>query len=62
MPSHGRGFQTTWSRHLDAVESGQADDAGWTVPWEAWVPLAGLEWRGWRTIEQLKILRAYGRF
>ena len=49
-------------RHLDAVERGQAGDGGWTVPWEAWVPLAGLEWRGWRTIEQLKVLRAYGRF
>ncbi len=49
-------------RHLDAVEQGQAGDGGWTVPWDAWVPAAGLEWRGWRTIEQLRILRAYGRF
>jgi hypothetical protein len=49
-------------RHLDAVEQGQAHDGGWTVPWDAWTPAAGLEWRGWQTIEQLQVLRANGRF
>jgi hypothetical protein len=47
--------------HLDALAAGQAEDGGWTVTWDAWVPLAGLEWRGWQTIERLKTLRAYGR-
>ena len=51
----------TIEAHLDALADGQAEDGGWTVPWEAWVPAAGLEWRGWQTIERLKTLRAYGR-
>lgn len=44
-----------WLLQVTYVERSQADDGGWTVPWEAWVPLAGLEWRGWRTVERLKI-------
>ena len=51
----------TVDAHLDALAAGQAEDGGWTVTWDAWVPLAGLEWRGWQTIERLKTLRAYGR-
>jgi len=51
----------TIDAHLDAVAAGQAEDGGWTVAWEAWVPMAGLEWRGWQTVERLKTLRAYGR-
>ena len=51
----------TVEAHLDALAARQADDGGWTVEWEAWVPVAGLEWRGWQTIERLKTLRAYGR-
>jgi len=51
----------TIEAHLDAVAAGQAEDGGWTVTWEAWVPVAGLEWRGWQTVERLKTLRAYGR-
>jgi hypothetical protein len=51
----------TIDAHLDALTAAQAEDGGWTVEWEAWVPIAGLEWRGWQTIERLKTLRAYGR-
>ncbi len=51
----------TVEAHLEALAAGQAEDGGWTVTWEAWVPLAGLEWRGWQTLERLKTLRAYGR-
>jgi hypothetical protein len=51
----------TIEAHLDALAAGQASDGGWTVEWEAWVPAAGLEWRGWQTVERLKTLRAYGR-
>jgi len=51
----------TIEAHLDAMAAGQAEDGGWTVTWEAWVPVTGLEWRGWQTVERLKTLRAYGR-
>ena len=51
----------TVGAHLDVLADGQAEDGGWTVDWDAWVPAAGLEWRGWQTIERLKTLRAYGR-
>jgi hypothetical protein len=51
----------TIEAHLDALSAGQAEDGGWTVEWEAWVPMAGLEWRGWQTVDRLKTLRAYGR-
>ena len=51
----------TVEKHLDVLVAGQAEDGGWTVEWEAWVPAAGLEWRGWQTIDRLKTLRAYGR-
>jgi hypothetical protein len=51
----------TIDAHLDALAAAQAEDGGWTVEFEAWVPIAGLEWRGWQTIERLKTLRAYGR-
>ena len=51
----------TVDAHLDALAAAQAEDGGWTVSFEAWLPLAGLEWRGWQTVERLKTLRAYGR-
>jgi hypothetical protein len=51
----------TIEAHLDALVAAQAEDGGWTVEWEAWVPVAGLEWRGWQTVERLKTLQAYGR-
>jgi hypothetical protein len=48
--------------HLDAVDAAQRDDGGWPVPWEAWSPAAGPEWRGILTVEALRTLRAYGRW
>jgi hypothetical protein len=51
----------TIEAHLDVLVAAQAEDGGWTVEWEAWVPVAGLEWRGWQTVERLKTLQAYGR-
>jgi hypothetical protein len=51
----------TIDAHLDTLAAAQADDGGWTVNFEAWVPVAALEWRGWQTVERLKTLSAYGR-
>lgn len=48
-------------RHLDALGDEQQDDGGWTFPWPAWAPAAAHEWRGWVTIDALKVLRANGR-
>ncbi|HET9016802.1 MAG TPA: hypothetical protein VFN57_14475 [Thermomicrobiaceae bacterium] len=47
--------------HLDALVDAQQPDGGWPIDWLVWAPAAGLEWRGWATIEALATLRAYGR-
>jgi hypothetical protein len=47
--------------HLDVLAAGQQDDGGWTFPWPAWCPAAELDWRGYVTIDALKVLRANGR-
>jgi hypothetical protein len=47
--------------HLDALAAAQQPDGGWTFNWLEWNPAAGLEWRGWITVEALLTLRAYGR-
>jgi hypothetical protein len=48
-------------RHLDAVESAQRRDGGWTVSWPDWNPAAAIEWRGVATLNALTLLRANGR-
>jgi hypothetical protein len=47
--------------HLDALAERQQPDGGWTISWPPVSPLVELEWRGYVTVEALKILRAYGR-
>ena len=47
--------------HLDHLAAAQHDDGGWRVNWFAWSPDAEREWSGYRTVEALRILRAYGR-
>jgi hypothetical protein len=47
--------------HLDALAGAQRDDGGWTFPWPEWSPAATLDWRGWITVDALKVLRANGR-
>jgi hypothetical protein len=47
--------------HLDALAAGQQDDGGWTFPWPAWCPAVELDWRGYVTVDALKVLRANGR-
>ncbi len=48
-------------RDLDRVVAERADDGGWTFPWAAWTPVTEHEWRPIVTIENLLVLRAYGR-
>jgi len=52
---------TVIDAHLDHLAAAQHDDGGWRVNWLAWSPDAGREWAGYRTVEALQILRAYGR-
>jgi hypothetical protein len=46
---------------LDRVAAGQRDDGGWEVDFNAFSPAAALEWRGYRTVWALSVLRANGR-
>ena len=47
--------------HLDHLAAAQRDDGGWTFNWAAWSPAAEREWRGFLTVDALRILRANGR-
>ena len=47
--------------HLDALESQQQSDGGWPTTWKPPSEVAVLEWRGFKTIEWLGVLKAYGR-
>lgn len=48
--------------HLDHLAAGQRDDGGWTFNWPAWSPAAELNWRGFLTVDALRLLRANGRW
>jgi hypothetical protein len=51
----------TIEQHLNALLHRQGTDGGWPINWDAISPGVELEWRGWKTIEALSILKAYGR-
>jgi hypothetical protein len=51
----------TIEAHLDHLAGSQAEDGGWTFNWPAWSPVAAGEWRGSRTVDALRTLRANGR-
>jgi hypothetical protein len=53
--------QELLDEHLDALETEQEVDGGWPLSWEPPSDAARLEWRGVRTVEALRTLRAYGR-
>jgi hypothetical protein len=53
--------EATIEAHLDHLAAGQRDDGGWTFNWPAWSPVAASEWRGSRTVDALRTLRANGR-
>lgn len=46
---------------LDALESGQLQDGGWTFDWLAWSQGQQVEWRGIVTVRALRALRAHNR-
>ena len=47
--------------NLDHLAGAQRADGGWTFNWPAWSPAAEADWRGFLTVENLRILRANGR-
>jgi hypothetical protein len=51
----------TVAAHLDHLAGEQRDDGGWTFSWPAWSPDAERDWRGFLTVDNLRILRANGR-
>jgi hypothetical protein len=52
----------TINAHLDHLAQAQRDDGGWTFNWLAWSPAAKREWRGFLTVDALRVLRANGRW
>jgi len=47
--------------HLDAVAARQDADGGWRFNFPSWTPITEPEWRGWVTLENMLMLRSYGR-
>ncbi len=52
--------EATIKTHLDHLARAQLDDGGWTFNWLAWSPAAEREWRGFLTVDALRVLRANG--
>jgi hypothetical protein len=50
----------TIEAHLDHLARAQREDGGWTFNWLAWSPAAEREWRGFLTVDALRVLRANG--
>lgn len=46
--------------HLDHLAHAQLDDGGWMFNWPAWSPTAERDWRGFLTVDALRVLRANG--
>jgi hypothetical protein len=51
----------TVNAHLDHLARAQKDDGGWMFNWPAWSPAAERDWRGFLTVDTLRVLRANGR-
>jgi hypothetical protein len=51
----------TIEAHLDHLAAAQRDDGGWMFNWPAWSPAAEADWRGFLTVDALRLLRANGR-
>ncbi|PWW62420.1 hypothetical protein [Actinokineospora spheciospongiae] len=47
---------------LDSVVDAQGEDGGWRVRWPAWAPVTEFEWAGVVTVENLVLLRDFGRW
>jgi hypothetical protein len=50
----------TIKAHLDHLAQAQLGDGGWTFNWPAWSPAAERDWRGFLTVDALRVLRANG--
>jgi hypothetical protein len=51
----------TIEAHLNHLAGAQRDDGGWMFNWPAWSPAAEADWRGFLTVDALRVLRANGR-
>ena len=51
----------TIEAHLDHLAGAQREDGGWMFNWPAWSPAAEADWRGFITVDALRVLRANGR-
>ena len=47
--------------HLDHLAGSQREDGGWMFNWPSWSPAAEADWRGFITVDALRVLRANGR-
>jgi len=52
----------TIKANLDHLAQAQLEDGGWMFNWLAWSPAAEREWRGFLTVDALRVLRANGRW
>ena len=50
----------TIEAHLNHLAAAQRDDGGWMFNWPSWSPAAESDWRGFLTVDALRILRANG--
>ena len=53
--------EPTIKAHLNHLAGAQREDGGWTFNWPAWSPAAESDWRGFLTVDALRVLRANGR-
>jgi hypothetical protein len=53
--------QSVIDAHLDHLAAAQGEDGGWTFNWPAWSLAAERDWRGFITVDMVRILRANGR-
>jgi hypothetical protein len=51
----------TIEAHLNHLAGAQLEDGGWMFNWPAWSPAAESDWRGFLTVDALRVLRANGR-
>lgn len=53
--------EPTIEAHLNHLAGAQLEDGGWMFNWPAWSPAAESDWRGFLTVDALRVLRANGR-
>jgi hypothetical protein len=53
--------EPTIDAHLDHLAGAQQDDGGWVFNWPSWSAAAEADWRGFLTVDALRVLRANGR-